>query len=442
MKLRVLFGCLLLTGSLAAQENLPETSAWTWSYRLDVRGNYRESNHDRFRLSFPFTPEQLPPGASAAWEETVDAGSHGELSLVSLMLDLGYGDLFMARVKIDAVDLYDRNPTSGDRKVDADELWIRFGRRPEGLELPEGTSVFLQLGKAPKFERQPVLLLESYGLASTAFNRFEDTQALAGGSIGRNVYWRAQVSSGNPLFFRDPNALAGDNGIDELRTPNPNPELKSGFPILYDAEVESLFLDTDHLESGGGVGYRWVAEDASSGFDILAFFYQRELAETVELEGTFYGGDLDLLDGVGPHSLAIDGDRKREAGARLHGEWGGLAIVAQYVSQEMAGLERDGWEIEAGYQIPLGFGPQSGGVPLLSWIQPAVRYSELDHHFRGPVTYPAPSVWWDWRKIDAGVQLGLGDRVMVTLEHAFHEIMIPVELDVDETLLSVRYTLR
>lgn len=433
--------CLLAAVSVEAQEAFPGASNWRWDASLDLRANYRDSAHDRFRLSFPFPPHFLPPGQTSAFQETVDAGAHWEVSLVSLTLDMGYLDLFAARIKIDAIDLYDRNPTSGDRKVDADELWIRFGPRPEGLDLPAGTTLFLQMGKAPKMERQPVLLLESYGLASTALNRFEDTQVLLGGSVGRNLYWRAQVSSGNPVFFRDPNALAGDNGIAELRQPFPNPELKSGFPILYDAEVEDYFLETDHLETGGGLGYRWSRDDLTAGYDVLVFYYERELAETVELEGTFYGGDLDLLDGVPPHSLALSGNDRWEAGARFHGEWGPAVVVAQYVRQELAGLERAGWEVEAGVEIPIGRGPFVGGAPLFSSIQPAVRYSEIDTDFRGPSTYPAPSVWWDWRKIDAGARIGLAGFLELTVEHSFHDVLIPVELDLDETLVSVRFRL-
>ena len=56
--------------------------------------------------------------------------------------------------------------------------------------------------------------------------------------VGGHIYFRAQVSNGNPTFFRDPNALAGDNGT--AREPNPDPNLWSGFPIFYHAEVEEV----------------------------------------------------------------------------------------------------------------------------------------------------------------------------------------------------------
>lgn len=420
------------------QEQAAEAPTWLWGTRLEIRANYRNSEEDRVPLRFQFPPGSLPPGQTVGFEETVDAGAHLEVSLISLTLDTAFGDIFAARAKIDAIDLYDRNPTSEDRTVDADEFWIRFGQKPEGLALPRGTTVFVQAGKAPKIERQPVRLLESYGLASTAFNRFEDVQILIGGSAGTNLYWRAQASSGNPVFLRDPNALAGDNGIEELRQPFPDPELKSGFPIIYDAEVEGYFFDADHIELGGALGYRWSTEDQATGLDLLAFYYERELAEEVDLEGTFYGGDLDLLDGAFGISLPIRGNDKTEYGARLYGAWGGGSLVGQWVAHEVAGLERFGLEVEAGWEWPLAVGPAIRGSYLLTSLQPAARFSDLDCRFRGPAEFVAPSMWWDWQKLDIGVRLGLLDNYDLTIEHAFHEIEIPRELDADETLVTLR----
>ena len=224
---------LCFTPSLFAQ-----TNGWTFRTRIELRANYRNSKEAAFPLKFRFPPEQLPIGQAVAFEQTVDPGRHAELSVAQIRLDAIYGNVFAAHAQLHAQDKYRRNPTSEDKKVDADELWIRLGPKPEFLERPAGTSLFLQMGKFPKMERQPIRLLESYGLAATAFNRFEDVGYMAGGSIGRNVYWRLQATSGNPLYIRDPNALAGDNGIKELLQPNPDPRLKSGFPILYDTRVE------------------------------------------------------------------------------------------------------------------------------------------------------------------------------------------------------------
>lgn len=420
---------LLVSGSLAAQET--EEGTWSWRLGGELRANFRNSSEAAFRLRFPFQPIEIPPGQTSVFAETIDGGSHLEASLVSLIIDLKYQDRFAARARIDAIDLYDRNPTSEDQVVDADELWIRFGPRPEGLELPDATSLFFQIGKAPKFERQPVRLLESYGVTSTAFNRFEDVQFLGGGSVGRNLYWRAQISNGNPLFFRDPNALAGDNGIDELLQPNPDPELKSGFPILYDAEVESYFFDTMNLETGGGLGYRWQRGSGGGGIDLLFFYYARDLADTVDLKGTFYGGDLDLLDGRAGISLPLEDDQRDELGARLFVEWDRFSVIAYAIQQTLAGLDRSGYELEAGYGFPTSF-------RFVSFIQPAVRASYLVNHFRGAPTFISPSVWWDWAKVDAGVRIGILEDYDLTIEHAFHNVDAPIELDVDETLITLR----
>ena len=100
------------------------------SAKLELRGNYRDSNEERFALSTPLPPILLPPGETQAFLETVDAGTHWEASDVTLRLDLTYGKSFAARAKIDAIDLYNRNPTSSDDKFDVDEVWIRFGRSP------------------------------------------------------------------------------------------------------------------------------------------------------------------------------------------------------------------------------------------------------------------------------------------------------------------------
>src|SRR6185295_16790601 len=247
------------------------------------------------------------------------------------------------------------------------------------------------------------------------FNRFEDVQVLAGGSVGRNLYWRVQLANGNPLFFRDPNALAGDNGTRRQVREGLPPELGSGFPILYNAETEDLFLKNDHLQLGEAVGYRWQRADETLGFDAIAFHYRRDLANTVDLYGTEYGGDLDLLTvgeagdviPVPPRGLPVSGRKKEEYGARIYSEWHAATVIAQYTNQTLAGLEREGWELEAGYAIPLALGP-------IESIQPAARVSGITNHF-GPVpNFPAPTIWWQWAKLDAGVRVGMKHGLDVT----------------------------
>src|SRR5436305_12072714 len=211
----------------AAIPMFAQQSPLFWGAKFELRANYRDSEHDKFPTRFPFPPDFLPVGQTKGFEETVDAGHHYELSVAQLKLDFGYSKWFLAHAQVHGQDKYRRNPTSEDKKIDADELWIRFGDKPEFLERPDKTSFFAQFGKAPKMERQPVRLLESYGLAATAFNRMEDIQALVGGTIGRNFYWRFQAANGNPVFLRDPNALAGDNGVKGLHNVPPNPKLNS-----------------------------------------------------------------------------------------------------------------------------------------------------------------------------------------------------------------------
>jgi len=417
---RVVLLALFVCPSLFAQ------NTWSWGHRIELRADYRWSDAEQHPTPFP----------AGAFLRTPDPGHHAELNVGDLQLDGSYGDLFTVRAKVHFQAKYRRNPTSTDRQVDADELFVRIGPMPELLDRPEGTTVFLQAGKFPKMERQPVRLLESYGLAATSFNRFEDVQVLTGGTIGRNFYWRVQAANGNPLFFRDPNALAGDNGTErELR--GETPELGSGFPILYNAETEDLFFTTDHVQWGEAIGCRWQREDQTAGFDAILFHYSREMADREELTGTEYGGDLDLLvldeiPGLAPRGLPIDGRDKREYGARVYAEWHAATLVAQYTEQTIAGNERRGWEVEAGYRIPVALGPVES-------IQPAVRASAIRNDF-GPVAgFPAPSIWWDWTKVDGGVRVGLKRGLDVTAEYTQHDVDSRFPLKLRETLITVRW---
>lgn len=397
---------------------------WTWSHRLELRGDYRWSDDERFNRPFP-------PGAV---QSTPDPGHHVELNVAELQLDLGYGEWIAARVKAHGYAKHRRNPTSADRTSDIDEIFVRIGPAPEFLRRPNGTTFFLQAGKFPKMERQPTRLLESYGLAATSFNRFEDVQVLVGGTIGRNLYWRAVAANGNPLFMRDPNALAGDNGVCE--TGACEVEYGTGFPILYNAETEDLFFSTKHVQIGEALGYRWQREDQTMGFDLIVFHYEREMAETEDLTGTFYGGDLDLLslDEIGRPDLRLPftGDKKKEYGARLYGEWYGLTSTLQFTKQNLAGLQREGWEGEVGYRFPLRLGP-------IESIQPAVRASGLTNRFLSPVQWPAPSMRWQWTKWDGGVRVGLTHGLDVTLEYTKHNIGTAAPIELRETLVTVRW---
>jgi len=447
--LAVALGCLLAVAAAGAQESDASPRGVELDWGLEAKAHLRDSEHLRFASPFPFPADFLPPGATQGFLETVDPGSHFEVSTLTLLFDARWSDVVFAHAKIDAIDLYDRNPTSTDHRVDVDELWIRFGRDPE-LALP-GPGGYVKVGKFAHFERQNDRHLESYGLISTAFNRFEDQGVELGLEMGRHAYVRFSATQGNPLFFRDPNALAGDNGTedrDPALHPNPTPDLASGFPILYDAEVEDLDADGD-LELGWGLGLRFGDPRGGRGVEILGWGYERDLADTVALEGTFYGGDLDLLNGpfdeVGLQAgLPIDGRRKQEIGANLWVYLGGFSLFGQWVDQEVAGLDRSGWEVEASWRIDLPLVAATGGQQLFPSIQPAIRYSRLEPDIVGGGPFPGPSVRWEWTKIDYGVRLGIVGGTDLTLELQDNEMTLAsgAKLSNDELLATLRWRVR
>src|SRR5690606_12302853 len=143
-------------------------------------------------------------GGDQVFLTTVDPGGSLEVAAVTLFADAVWGDALDGRVKVDLIDLHDRNPTSTDRKVDVDEAWIRFGRESEPGMPPERPGVYVKVGKFGKQERQDDRHLESYGLAATAFNRFEDLGLELGVDLGRHAYLKASYTQGNPVFMRDP----------------------------------------------------------------------------------------------------------------------------------------------------------------------------------------------------------------------------------------------
>ena len=107
-----------------------------------------------------------------------------------------------------------------------------------------------------------VLLFTAEKLRFDPVGRFEMPQVQAGGALGSHAYWRAQVGRGNPLFYRDTNVLAGDNGVGARGSTAPV-AYETGFPILYDAKMDEL--DTHgQLEWGVGLGLRRARPRARS----------------------------------------------------------------------------------------------------------------------------------------------------------------------------------
>lgn len=414
-------------------------------FGFEVKGHYRDSDEARFPGPFIFPPGVLPGGARQAFMETPDPGGHGEISVVTLWLKADWGERFSAKVKADLIDLHERNPTSTGSEVDLDEAWIRWGHEVEPGDQAEDWGLYAKVGKFPKFERQDDRHLESYGLVSTAFNRLEDVGVEFGFDLGSVLYAKASYTQGNPLFYRDPNALAGDHGIaaDDggFYGIDPTPEYGTGFPILYDANVSDL--NFDNPEIGLGVGARFGDASGHFALDLLVWAFDRDLAEEADISGSLYGGDLDLLRGPGNSaSLPISDIGKREVGANLWLYWGAFSLFGQYVDQDVAGMTRKGYEAEAAYTFELPYLGAAWGRTVLPFVAPAVRYSKLKPEFGGGSSmFPAPSVLWEWEKVDFGLRLGvIEDLIDLTLEYSRNEFIRLGEPErADEFLTTVRW---
>jgi hypothetical protein len=393
-------------------------------FGFEGRLNFRSSDEYRFPVKFGFDPTAFPPGQNQIFEETVNSGSHFEVSKLILFVDADWSENLTAHGRLDFIDLYDRNPTSSGKKTDVKELYVRFGREDEPGVLPKGSGAYFKVGKFSHFERQNDRHLESYGLVSTTFNRFNDMGAELGVDAGRHLYFKVSATAGNPVFLRDPNALAGDNGQPELLQKNPNPELKSGVVILYDTEVED-YNPKRNPQLSGAIGLRFGDEGGRNALDVLLFGHRRTLSDQVSKEGTFYKGDLQIL--RGPFNLAslpIHGNVKQEVGGNVWLYLGNFSLFTQYVNQKLAGLPREGYEAEAAWTFDLPLVWAVDGRQLFPTIAPSVRWSKLDNHFKNPPKTPAPSFGWDWTKIDAGVRLGIVPGIDLTFEYAFNNFVL------------------
>jgi hypothetical protein len=447
MRTALLF--VLLATSVAAQESpQPESPPQEFRRKIrwggEIKAGFRNSADAESVDTFPFPPSFLAPGQTTVFERTVAAGSSLEVQDFELVGEADFAPHVSARAVVHFLDLYNRNPTSSDDRIALREAWVRLGKKPALLEPAAGTSFYMLIGKAPRFSKQILRRLESYGLWGTAVGRFEEAEVELGGSIGKNVYWRAQVANGNPLFFRDPNALAGDNGTPE-RAPQPGPRpisgtvpiYQSGFPILYDTKASDVNLN-GQIQLGGGLGYRWKAAGGKKAVDALAWYFHRDLEEAPAIRGTFYLGDLTLLKGV-LIPLPYEGRDKREAGVNIEARHGGARFFGQYVNQDIAHLGRKGVEVELAYVFPLNGLFASGDSPIGNWIQPALRFSSLNTDFVTPKDYPAPSVGWDWRKWDIGLRFGILKGVDVTAEYSRLDAMTDTgTIHPDEALVTFR----
>lgn len=386
----------------------------TFRLRVEIKAAFRDSRD--LSITVPNTGTPFP-----IVMRTVDPGASVEIPNLGLTLEADLTPDIFARAVVNVLDLYNRNPTSSADRIQLREAFVRFGKKVETLRIEEATSFYLQLGKAPRFSKQIVRRLESYGLWGTAVGRFEETGAEAGGSFGPHVYWRASATGGTPLFFRDPNALAGDNGTPERTVGSTTPVVyNSGFPILYDTMAPDA-SGSGKFQVGGGAGFRWNwGASGRDGVDVLAWIFHRELSDRASIHGSFYGGDLRLLQGDGI-SLPFEGNEKLEWGVNVEARFGPVHFFGQAVKQDIAYLWRQGYEAELSWRIPLPGLFASGDQSVVNWVEPAVRISNIDNLWENPPGFVAPSVSWNWIKYDFGVRVGIVRGLDLTAEYARHD---------------------
>jgi len=117
-------------------------------FELKTTVNYRDSETYRFPITFPFPPEALPIGQTNAFQETVDAGQQVEISNISLKGAWKIQPKWQFLFKIDAIDLYDRNPTSQDKTVDLDIFMLRYGKKAIAKRPVKTMQYYMQVGRA------------------------------------------------------------------------------------------------------------------------------------------------------------------------------------------------------------------------------------------------------------------------------------------------------
>jgi hypothetical protein len=134
-------------------------------------------------------------------------------------------------------------------------------------------------------------------------------------------------------------------------------------------------------------------------------------------------------------SLPISGNERKEC-FNVDGQYG----VSEFSAIRRRGgcpLPRTGIEVEAGYNLV--FGDRGDPGALFTLVQPVVRYSRLDNGFAAPSGFVAPSVTWDWTKIDVGARVTILQNIDVTVEYAYHDIEASQQIDHDEFLATLRF---
>jgi len=420
-----------LGGQASQDADQPPPRPRRFKLGVELDANFRHSDDTRVASYYPYVRAQ----------ETVDPGSHAEISNVALLADYDPSPLWHAHLRFNGVNLYYRNPTSTDHQYDLAELWVRFGRETGATVVPEQPGVYVKLGKFARPEREQERHLQSYGLVGTAFNLFEDAGLEVGADLGRHLFVKAAVSQGNPLFIRDTNALAGDTP-DLLAYSAAYPaKLNGGLTILYDTHVEHL--DFAHPEVAGYLGWRLGEAGGASGLELMAWGRRRRLAASYDLPGSPLDGELAAFTPLGTPILPFHGNGKQEVGADLrvfHAS--GLSLFAQIVDQLVAGLGRTGGEAEAAWKIELPLAWAVGGKQLFPFITPALRYSKLHNRFHNLARTPEPSLAWDWEKLDGGIRFGLWDGIDLTAEYSYNRTFLTSHLTQNENELLATLRIR
>ncbi len=75
----------------------------------------------------------------------------------------------------------------------------------------------------------------------------------------------------------------------------------------------------------------------------------------------------------------------------------------------------------------------------MNWVEPAVRLSYIDNLWVNPPGFVAPSVSWDWRKLDVGLRVGIVRGLDLTAEFARNDATMRSGLiHPDEWLVTLR----
>ena len=73
---------------------------------VEVKAAYRDS--EDFSFSFPFRPDPAAPPLALTMR-TVDPGRNLEVPVATLFLDAEWGEALLGHLKVDMIDLWDRN---------------------------------------------------------------------------------------------------------------------------------------------------------------------------------------------------------------------------------------------------------------------------------------------------------------------------------------------